>query len=200
MKSRLILSLFICAMVAFAVYAETLFNGKDLKGWVTLHGGEWTVEEGVLVGKNGTNWTTNPEKSGSWLRSAKQYGDFVLELEYAINQRGNSGIFFRSDLNKNPAFTGYEMQIVDDHGRKPTKGSTGGLYDVVAATQNMSKPAAEWNTVKISAKGQHIEVWLNGEKTVDLQGERAQKGYIGLQNHDARSVVKFRNIRVTEVN
>lgn len=177
---------------------EVLFNGKDIKGWVKMHGGEWVIEDGVLIGKNGTNWSTNPEKSGSWLRTAKEYGDFVLELEYAINQGGNSGVFFRSATEKNPAFTGYEMQIVADQGRKPTKGSSGGLYDVVAATENMSKPAGEWNTVKIAAKGQHIQVWVNGTKTVDTQGERATKGYLGLQNHDAKSMVKFRNIRVTE--
>ena len=176
-----------------------LFNGKDTRGWVLMHGGEWEVSDGVLVGKNGTNWTTNPEKSGSWLRTARQYDNFVLELEYAINQRGNSGIFFRSDLAKNPAFTGYEMQIVDDHGRKPTKGSTGGLYDVVAATKNMSRPAGEWNQVKISAQGQHIQIWLNGEQVVNFQGTRATNGYIGLQAHDRHSVVKFRNIRITEL-
>jgi hypothetical protein len=186
-------------MVSMAVApGEVLFNGKDLKGWVQMHGGEWTIEDAVLIGKNGTNWTTNPEKSGSWLRTQKEYGDFVLELDYAINQRGNAGVFFRSAIEKNPAFTGYEMQINDDHGRKPSKGSSCGLYDVVAATQNMSKPAGEWNTVKIATKGQHIQVWVNGEKTVDIQGTRREKGYIGLQNHDARSVVKFRNIRVTE--
>ncbi len=178
--------------------AEVLFDGKNIDKWVKMYDGEWSIENGVLIGKNGTNWSTNPEKSGSWLRTAKQYGDFVLELEFAINERGNSGIFFRSATEKNPAFTGYEMQINDDHGRKPTKGSSCGLYDVVAATQNMSKPAGEWNKVKIAAKGQHIQVWVNGEKTVDIQGERATKGYIGLQNHDAKSVVKFRNIKVTE--
>ena len=184
--------------LAMVAQAAVLFNGKDLKGWVPMHGGEWVIEDGVLIGKNGTNWTTNPEKSGSWLRTAKEYGDFILELDFAINQRGNAGIFFRSAIEKNPAFTGYEMQINDDHGRKPSKGSSCGLYDVVAASQNMSKPAGEWNTVKIAAKGQHIQVWVNGEKTVDIQGTRATKGYIGLQNHDARSVVKFRNVRVTE--
>jgi hypothetical protein len=90
------------------------------------------------------------------------------------------------------------LQILDDHGRKPTKGSACGLYDVVAASENMSKPAGEWNAVKIATKGQHIQVWVNGTKTVDIQGDRALKGYIGLQNHDSKAVVKFRNIRVTE--
>ena len=175
-----------------------LFNGRDLTGWVALHDGEWKVEEGVIVGRNGTNWTTNPEKSGSWLRTEKQYGDFVLELEFQINAKGNSGIFIRSGLEKNPAFTGHEMQILDDHGRKPEKFTTGALYDVVAATKNMSKPAGEWNKARITCQGKRIEVELNGEKIIQYETERLTHGYLGLQNHDAHAVVKFRNVRITE--
>lgn len=176
-----------------------LFNGRDLSGWVVMHDGEWTIEDGVLVGRNGTNWTTDPERSGSWLRTEKEYGDFVLELEYAINEKGNSGIHFRSALEKNPSFTGYEMQIVDDAGREPRKSSAGAIYDVVAALRNMSKPAGEWNQVKIVCQGNRIRIIMNGVEIVDHTGDRAARGFIGLQNHDARSVVRFRNIRISEL-
>jgi hypothetical protein len=176
----------------------SLFNGRDLSGWVVMHGGEWSVEDGALVGRNGLNWSTDPEVSGSWLRSEKPYRNFELELEYAIH--GNSGVFLRSAIGKNPAFTGYEMQIVADHGRPPTKGSAGGLYDVVAATRNMSKPAGEWNHVRIRVEGQRIQITWNGEPTLDFtDATRSTQGYIGLQNHDDRSVVRFRNIRITEL-
>lgn len=185
-----------CATLQNGNKTEILFDGRDIKKWVVMHAGEWTIEDGVLVGRNGTNWSTNPERSGSWLRTAKQYTNFILELDYAINPRGNSGVFFRSDTAKNPAFTGYELQINDDHGRNPSKGSSGALYDVVAAKKNMSKPAGEWNTVRIEARGPHIQAWVNGEQIIDHQGTRRESGYIGLQNHDNRSVVKFRNIRV----
>lgn len=178
---------------------EPLFNGRDLSGWVRMHGGEWTIEDGVLIGRNGTNWSTNPETSGSWLRTEREYGDFVLELEYAISPRGNSGIHFRSALEKNPSFTGYEMQINDDAGRPPRKSGTGSLYDVVAPSKNASKPAGEWNQVRIECQGNRIQVTLNGQRVVDYEGNRSRRGYIGLQNHDARSVVKFRNIRLTEL-
>jgi len=67
---------------------------------------------------------------------------------------------------------------------------------VVAATKNMSKPAGEWNHARIEAHGQNIKVWLNGEQIIDYKADRRETGYIGLQNHDTRSVVKFRNIRV----
>jgi len=175
-----------------------LFNGRDLSGWIIMHGGEWSVEDGVLVGRNGTNWTTNPEHSGSWLRTEKEYGDFVLELEYAISPRGNSGIHFRSALEKNPSFTGYEMQIVDDAGREPSKGSTGALYDVTAASRNMSRPAGEWNMLRLTCKENRIQVELNGEQIVDYVGDRSTRGYIGLQNMMLGRLIRFRNIRVTE--
>jgi hypothetical protein len=204
MKNRFATSLLFAvtslAWLGIDCRAEPIFNGQDLSGWVVMHGGEWTVEDGVLVGRNGTNWTTNPALSGSWLRTAKEYGDFVLELEYAISSKGNSGIHFRSLLEKNPSFTGYEMQIVDDAGGQPRKSGTGSLYDVVAPTKNVSKPAGEWNQVRITCKGKRIQVTLNGEDVVDYQqADRSPRGYVGLQNHDARAVVKFRNIRIIEL-
>ena len=178
---------------------KDLFNGRDLSGWVVMHGGEWKIEDGAIVGRNGTNWSTNPEKSGSWLRTEKEYSDFVLELEYAINARGNAGVFIRSGLEKNPAFTGHEMQIVDDYGREPRKSSTGALYDVVAPTKNMSRPANEWNKARITCKGKRIQINLNGEDIIDYETDRLTRGYLGLQNHDAHAVIKFRNIRITEM-
>jgi hypothetical protein len=202
-KSSLAVFLLMGALVACSTTgnkaAKALFNGRNLAGWVVLHGGEWTVENGALIGRNGTNWSTNPEKSGSWLSTEKQYGNFILELEYAINQGGNSGIFFRSGHEKNPAFTGYEMQVVADPGRQPTKGSAGSLYDVVPAKKNMSKLAGEWNQVKIVAEGRRVQIFWNGELTTDYETDRSLKGYLGLQNHDSKSVVKFRNIRIMEL-
>jgi hypothetical protein len=195
----MLLALCACSTVDKKNQTRSLWNGRDLSGWVVMHGGEWTVEDGALVGRNGTNWSTNPEASGSWLRTEREYDDFVLELEYAISPRGNSGIHFRSGLERNPTFNGYEMQIVDDAGREPRKGSTGAIYDVIAANKNMSKPAGEWNQVRITCQGPRIQINLNGEDIVDHVGDRRTRGYIGLQNHDARCFVKFRNIRLREL-
>jgi len=174
----------------------TLFNGRDLSGWVVMHGGEWKVEDGAIVGRNGMNWTTDPARSGSWLRTEKEYGNFTLEFEYAI--QGNSGVFLRSGADRNPAFTGHEMQILSDHGRNPSKSTAGSLYDVVAPTRNMSRPAGQWNEVRIDCQGPRIQVVMNGEKIVDYESNRRTRGYLGLQNHDTNSVVRFRNLRLTE--
>lgn len=176
-----------------------LFNGSDLAHWDVIEGGEWIIDGDVLIGRNGQNWTTNPEKTGSYLRSKKAYGDFVLSLEYAINERGNSGVFFRCAKEKNPAFTGYEMQITDAHGRNVNEKNTG-LYDVVGISKNVIKPAGEWNHAVIHAVGQDITLTVNGETVVEYTGNRALVGHIGLQNHDEHSVVKFRNVKIQPLN
>jgi hypothetical protein len=203
MKQMFVLMMMVCGWVGCSTskpqpVVQSLFNGRDLSGWVVMHGGDWTVEDGVLVGRNGQNWSTDPEVSGSWLRSERSYQDFILDLEYTIE--GNSGIFIRSGLEKNPAFTGYEMQVLSDHGRAPSKGSAGSLYDVIAPTQNMTRPTGQWNQARILVEGTRIQIILNGELVVDFDdATRSTGGYLGLQNHDDKSVVKFRNIRITEL-
>jgi len=178
---------------------QPLFNGENLNGWTKIDGGEWSVENGVLIGRNGRNWSTNPERTGSWLSTEKQYKDFRLELQYTINERGNSGILFRSSHEKNPSFTGYEMQIHDSPGRPPSKTGPTSIYDVVAPTKNLIRPAGQWNTITILAKGPKIQFWVNGEQVLDTEQTRSMQGYIGLQNHDDRAVVKFKNIRLEEI-
>ncbi len=178
---------------------KPIFNGRDLDGWVQVEGGEWTVEDGILTGRNGRDWSTDPEVTGSWLRTEKQYADFRLELQYTINENGNSGVFFRAASEKNPAFTGYELQITDAHGQEPSRQAAGALYDVVAPTKNLVRPAGQWNTVTIIAQGETIAIEINGERVIDTQLSRSTRGYIGLQNHDEHSVVEFRNIRLEQL-
>lgn len=173
-----------------------LFNGKNLAGWTIVEGGDWRIENDVLVGAKGQNWSTDPEKTGSWLRTVQTYDDFRLELQYTINEGGNSGVFFRSAAMKNPAFTGYEMQILDFFGQAPTKQGATAIYDTVAPLKNMVRPAGQWNTATIIAKGPKITIEMNGEQVLETELNRSLHGYIGLQNHDDHAVVQFRNIRI----
>jgi sugar phosphate isomerase/epimerase len=177
---------------------KSIFNGKDLTGWTMIEGGEWTVENGVLIGKNGVNWSTDPEKTGSWLSSKKQYRNFRLELQFMINEKGNSGIFLRSSHEKNPAFTGYEVQIYDAPGSEPSVHGPGSLYDLVAPEKNTLRKAGEWNTLTIEAMGSKIRIEMNGEKILETEQNRSMRGYIGLQNHDDKSEVRLKNIRIDE--
>src|SRR5262249_27817182 len=72
----------------------------------------WKVENGVLHGS---------EPRGTWLISEKEYGDFMLEFEWKLGERGNSGTALRAPLHGDPAFDGMELQMVDPRYYRNTK-------------------------------------------------------------------------------
>jgi len=180
-----------------------LFNGKDLSGWV-VPDDTWAVKDGVIVCSG---------KPGGWLRSARQYANFILRGEYKISPKGNSGVFVRAPIVGRASRIGMEMQILDDYGKAPNKNSTGSIYDVIAPAKNMSKPAGEWNSFEITCNGRWVRFVLNGEKVVHVNLDdpainarlpethklykRLRRGYIGLQNHSSH--VEFRNLRIKEL-
>jgi hypothetical protein len=79
------------ASVASAEDWKPLFDGKSLDGWVQRGGkANYRVEDGAIVG------TSVPNTPNSFLCTAKDYGDFVLELEFKVDNELNSGVQFRS--------------------------------------------------------------------------------------------------------
>ena len=192
-----------------------LFNGKDLSGWQAGPGNGWVVEDGVIALKNRED---GKEHNVDYLWTKEPYGDFILELEFKVPTQANSGIFLRTSDLKDPVYTGLEIQVSNSFGRPElSRGATAGaLYDCVAPTRNVARPAGEWNQARITCKGSRIAVVLNGEAIVDADLDRwteplknpdgsknkfpramkdfARSGYIGLQDHGRP--VWYRNIRL----
>jgi hypothetical protein len=180
---------------------EPLFNGKDLAGWKVLGGkmSAWSAADGILFVSGG---------GGGWLMTEKEYGDFEIRLEYKVPKHGNSGVALRAPMQGNPAYQGMEIQILDDRDYKNLRPAqyTGSIYDVVPPSKHVTKPAGEWNQMRITAKGRRITVELNGTQIVDANlddhknrskdhpGLLRDKGHLGLQSHDGR--VEFRRIYV----
>jgi len=180
----------------------TLYNGKDLTGWKTT--GNWFAEkDGVLAikprpGEKG--WG----RFGAYLWAEKQYGDFILDLEFKLPKGGNSGVFVRVKDPKNPVATGIEVQINDTHGKKKVgPHDCGGIIGTVGPTKNMAKPAGEWNRMIVTCKGTQLQVNLNGEGIVDVDlsktaaRDRPLVGHVSLQDHGLP--LWFRNIRIKEL-
>ncbi|UCG86769.1 MAG: DUF1080 domain-containing protein [Gemmatimonadota bacterium] len=159
---------------------------------------ELNPETGVLTSHGGM---------GLFWYAAKEYGDFVLELEFRVaDVHTNSGIFLRVPgvpSSNEYIFHSFEIQIDNS-----LEGShyTGAVYDAEAPSEQAAREPGEWNQYKITFQGNHIEVELNGKKVIDWEAEPrgkivdfAPRGYIGLQNHDDQSTVHFRNIYVKEL-
>ena len=151
------------------------------------------------------------------LFTEKEYGDFVFRFEFKLTPGANNGVGIRTPLQGNPAYDGMEIQILDD--RDPMYKDIqpwqvhGSIYGVAAAKRDQLKPAGEWNTEEITAKGRQVTVKVNGVTVADADIDKAStpktldghehpglknaKGHIGFLGHT--NVIEFRNIRVKEL-
>jgi len=156
---------------------------------------ELDAETGVLTSHGGM---------GLFWYSVREFGDFVLELDFmCASETTNSGVFLRVPgvpTSDDYIYHSFEIQIDD-----ASEGihHTGAAYDAEAPTQAASNPPGEWNHFRITFVGSRLQVELNGQGVLDWEAEPRGKvedfapmGYIGLQNHDDRSPVYFRNIYV----
>lgn len=200
---------------AAAAEWRVLFDGTSTDAWRGFRADSfpagWRIVDGALtrVGDGGD------------IITREQFGDFELELEWRVAPNGNSGIMYRvTEADSATYRTGPEMQILDDAGHPDGANrltSAGSAYGFYAAPAGIVRPAGAWNAVRIVARGNHIEHWLNGVKVVDYElGSadweaklkaskfiqwpgygRARRGHIALQDHG--DTVAFRNIRIREL-
>lgn len=205
---------FIASLAMLAAPPETvftpIFNGRNLDGWV-LKGGRgpgYIVENGVIV---------CPAEGGGNLFTEKEYANFVLRLEWRLWDGGNNGIGIRAPLTGDVAYSGMEIQVLDDEAEvyqkmpiKPTQ-YTGSVYDVFPAKPGHVKRNGIWNEFEITADRRRVKVVLNGVTITDADldtvkdpavlkkhpGLQNKSGHIGLLGHGTR--VEFRNLRVKEL-
>jgi type 1 glutamine amidotransferase len=171
---------------------KPLFNGKDLTGWKThpKDKANWEVKDGILIGSS---------EVGHLFSERGDYENFRYRVEAMINDGGNSGQYFRTAFG--PSFPkGYEAQINATHTDKIRTGSLYGFGDKATVLEAPHKPD-EWFTQEVIAVGNHIIIKVNGKTTVDFVDEKNtyQKGHFALQQHDPKTVVKFRKIEVIEL-
>jgi hypothetical protein len=175
----------------------SLFNGKDLSGWVPI------TQHGNFVVKDGH--IEIAEFDGGWLRSWEPYGDFVFRGEYWIEEGGNSGFFVRSPLIGRNSRIGFEFQVEGaPKDASLTTVVSGSIYDVKSPEGIFIRPN-EWNEVEIQCVGPEVKITWNGEiahhfeyEEVEEMKNRALAGYIGLQDHYDK--VMFRNLRIKKLN
>jgi hypothetical protein len=184
---------------------KSLYNGKDLTGWKTT--GNWLPQQdGSLLiqpraGEKG--W----ERYDAYLWSEKKYKDFVLDVEYSYPPGGNSGVYFRVGDRSDPVNQGIEAQILDSSKKEGPVGphDHGGIIGTVAAAKNMSRPPHQWNRMVVTCIGSHLQIELNGQQIIDTRLDegpmknRPLEGYIGFQDHGEPNNIKFRNIRIREI-
>jgi HEAT repeat protein len=179
----------------------SLFDGGSMKGWEG-NTNVWRVRDRVIVGGS---MKGNPRNE--FLATLRSYTNFVLTLEYKlVGTEGfiNSGVQFRSLRVSDPPneMNGYQADIGAGH--------SGCLYDESRRNKFLARCSDEtiqrlehpgdWNRYEVRGEGTHIQIWLNGEKTVDYAEPDTtipQSGLIGLQIHGgSKAEVSFRNLKI----
>jgi hypothetical protein len=198
---------------------HSLFNGRDLDGWIQRGGkAQYRVEASELVGE------TVPNTPNSFLCTTRAYTNFVLELEFKPMTGLNSGIQVRSecfDQEKTVALGGktYRIPAGRVHGYQveidpAERAWSGGVYDEgrrgwlndLKANEPARKAfrANTWNTFRIECRGPAIKTWLNGVPAADLKDDVTPAGFIALQVHGVgdkqeKLQVRWRNLKLVEL-
>jgi hypothetical protein len=200
-----------------------LFDGTSMDAWRGYGMEEvpetWKIEDGAMV----FHPKAKPATESHNLVTRQDFRNFVLSLEWKISEGGNSGIFWgvqEDPWYKEPYQTGPEIQVLDDErhpdARNGKTHQAGALYDMVAPSASVVRPAGEWNHCEITVDyNRHRgSVRLNGTEIVTFPLANKEwdamvanskfngwkgfgefhTGMIGLQDHGDQ--VSFRNIKI----
>jgi hypothetical protein len=190
-----------------------LFDGRTTAGWrgykTTVMPNGWRVADGTLT----------KDASVDDILTTDQFGDFELSLDWRIGTGGNAGIFYRATEEYEKVYwSAPEYQLLDDANAPDGKSrltSAAAAYGLYPSPAGIVKPAGEWNSTRIIAKGAHVEHWLNGQKVVQyelwspdweakVKGSkfvdwpnygRSKSGFLAIQG-DHNGVLALRNIKI----
>ena len=204
---------------------KLLWDGRTSAGWrgarlTTFPAQGWEMKDGVLS----VLQTEGKEAAaGGDIVTVDEYENFELTAEYRLTRGANSGIkyFVNTELNTGAGSAiGNEFQLLDDDVHPDAKlgvnhnRTNAGLYDLIPPRNVRFNGIGEWNRARIIVRGNHVEHWLNGFKTVEYErgtqewralvdhskytvwpnfGE-AKKGHLLLQDHG--NAVSFRSIKI----
>ena len=186
-----------------------LFNGRNLDNWVG-NKTSYIAEDGNIIVKPG-------DGSGGNLFTGKEYADFIFRFEFQLTPGANNGLGIRAPLSGDAAYSGMELQILDDtapvYANLQPYQYHGSVYGVIPAKRGHLNPVGEWNYQEVIAQGTKIKITLNGTVIVDGDlaepidsgtidkkdhpGLKNKTGHIGFLGHG--SELKFRNIRIKDL-
>jgi hypothetical protein len=132
----------------------------------------------------------------------REIGDAVYHFEFcytpAEGKKGyNSGAYVR---NSKDGAIWHQAQFGDAKdgflfGETPTTDGKKKFFSLAKEVKDMRvKPAGEWNTMEVTARGKTLTLWVNGAVTCEFKDCGMAKGRVGLEGEGYR--IEFRNLRL----
>ena len=151
---------------------RALFNGRDLAGWRAEGKARFSVEDGILVGRQGEHG-----RAGD-LFTEGEFSDFELEVVWAMDWPGNSGVWFRYQSPERA----YQADILEWKSPVCWSGTldcAGEMF--IAMNPDSSIVCREgWNVFRVRARKDRLEVFLNGRRAAGVRDGSSARGRIGL--------------------
>ncbi len=197
---------------------KSIFDGKSLDGWDALNMNYWSVEDGAITAESSED---NPCTMNQYLVwQGGDVADFELKAKFRLaNNSGNSGIQFRSVISPEGQGVGYQADILpggewlgalcDEYTSRKALVAPNGHKTVIDAdgkwtTTSLGDPVklkepGEWNDYHVVARGNHIILEVNGQKSAEVidneVGRFHAKGILGLQLRSGPPMkVQFKDI------
>ena len=192
---------------------KLLFDGKSTAGWTNFKSKEirpgWKVVDGTLI-------CADPNNAGDIVTSDK-FDWFELTLDFNLSKGGNSGVMFRVGEDGGATWhSGPEVQLYDHWAREGVE-ITGYLYQLYTSPTDASKPAGQWNKLRILVAPDKCLTEVNGVKyyeyvlgSDDFKARVAKskfsqypsfgkldRGSIAIQGD--HGVVSFRNVKIRRI-
>jgi len=211
MKNVLVALLVFVAVAGYAQKKESLFNGKDLKGWTIFVNDPTVAPEKFFYVKDGVIETVGVPMG--YLRTVKEYSNYRLHVEWCYPEKAtNSGVFVHTNGPDKMWPLHYQCQLKDGMAGDfivNAAGEKAKARDSVYVGTEKVKPIAvklhpsnekktgEWNSYDIVCKGNTVEVSVNGLLQNSITDCSMTKGSIGLQAEGSR--IQFRNIWIEKL-
>lgn len=177
--------------------SRPLFDGRTLAGWVEMG------RPGAYVAADETLQLKAPQNHPNWLRTDREYENFVLRLEYLVTGWCETGILLHAPLYGDLTRTGLKIHLRHDRSSAGVR-AAGAIYDLVPPLALANNDVNEWNALEIHMDWPSLRVTLNDvliqDLTLDVSDRfqsRARRGYIGLE--DLGFEVRYRNITIREL-
>lgn len=213
-----------CLLAALALSAAraddgftSLFNGRDLSGWIVPEGdnGHWKVVDGVIdydacseaPGRDKNLWTE------------KEYKDFTLRVDWRLKQttglydmpvvlpdgshkrdaegreikiptpNADSGIYLRGSSKAQLNIWCWPIGSGEVYGYRMDKTMPPDVRAGVTPKVRADKPVGEWNRFEITLKGERLTVVLNGQTVIDNARLPGlpERGRLALQHHGGKN-------------
>ena len=211
MKTILFSALLFFAVAGFAQKKQSLFNGKDLKGWTIFVGDTSITPENFFYVKDGVIETVGVPVG--YLRTKKEYSNYRLHVEWRYPENPvNSGVMLHTTGPDKIWVSHYQAnlkhQSVGDfvvHGVGQKATINGKEYvstekdkpAVPKMNPSNEKPDGEWNSYDIVCKGNTIEIKVNGLLQNTATNCSLTKGAIALQAEGCK--IQFRNLWIEKI-